>query len=188
MIEFLNSLLEGIHKEAVAAIRAVDKNHIILLGGAQWNSNFEPFADWTYDDKIMYTCHRYGGAPTPEAIQGFIDFRDKTGLPMYMGEIGHNTDEWQAQFCETMAQAGIGWTFWPYKKMNGSCMVSFREPEGWDEVRRFSEAPRGTFGEIRAADPDREKARTALAGLLELVKFPSCEPQEGYIRSIQLSH
>lgn len=186
--EQLNTMLEGLHKEAVAAIREVDRNHIILLGGAQWNGNFKPFTDWTYDDKIMYTCHRYGGEPTKEAIQAIIDFRDKTGLPMYMGEIGHNTDAWQSDFCRTMEENNIGWTFWPYKKMDGSCMVSFHAPKGWQEVRRFSEAARGTYGEIREAGLDRAVAREALAGLLEAVKFRNCRPQGSYIRSIRLDY
>ena len=186
--EALNTMLEGLHKEAVAAIREVDRNHIILLGGAQWNGNFGPFTDWTYDDKIMYTCHRYGGEPTKEAIQEIIDFRDKTGLPMYMGEIGHNTAEWQAVFCRTMEENNIGWTFWPYKKIDGSCMVSFRAPEGWQEVRHFSEAPRGTYAEIREAGMDPIVAQEALAGLVEAVKFKNCHPQGSYIRSIQLTY
>ena len=182
----LNSKLEPLHKRAVASIREVDTNHIILLGGAQWNGNFRPFSDWKYDDRIMYTCHRYGGNPTPEAIRDFIDFRDKTGLPMYMGEIGHNTDEWQSTFCTTLEENNIGWTFWPYKKMMGSCMVSFDAPEGWDKIREFSEAPRGTYGEIRHARPSQEEAREALGALLEAVKFSSCHPQTSYIESIHL--
>lgn len=185
-VEELNSLLEPLQKRAVAAIREVDPNHIILLGGAQWNSNFKSLTDWRYDGKIMYTCHRYGGEATADAIRGFIDFRDKTGLPMYMGEIGHNTDEWQAAFCRVMEENNIGWTFWPYKKINSSCMVGYVAPEGWDEVIRFSEAPRTTYSEIRAAWPELETARAALAGLLEAVRFPNCIPQEGYIRSIGL--
>lgn len=115
-MEELNSKLEPLYKRAVAAIREVDTNHIILLGGPQWNGNFKPFSDWTFDDKIMYTCHRYGGNPTPEAIREFIEFRNRTNLPMYMGEIGHNTYEWMTEFCETMLANNIGWTFWPYKK------------------------------------------------------------------------
>lgn len=93
-MEELNGKLEEVYKKGVAAIREVDKNHIILLGGAQWNGNFKPFKDTGFDDKIMYTCHRYGGEPTKAAIQEIINFRDSVNLPMYMGEIGHNTDEW----------------------------------------------------------------------------------------------
>lgn len=93
-MEELNGKLEDVYKKGVAAIREVDSNHIILLGGAQWNGNFKPFKDSKFDDKIMYTCHRYGGEPTQAAIQTIINFRDSVNLPMYMGEIGHNTDEW----------------------------------------------------------------------------------------------
>ena len=182
----LNAALEPLCKEAVAAIREVDPNHLVLLGGAQWNGNFEPFADWTFDDKIFYTCHRYGGEPTPEAIASIVAFRDRTGLPMYMGEIGHNTDEWQAAFCRTMEENNIGYTFWPYKKIDGSSFVGFRAPENWEQVVAFSEAPRGTYGEIRAARPDQATVRRALDELLENVKFANCTPQRGYIRSLGL--
>lgn len=87
----LKAKLEPLYKRAVKAIREVDNNHIVLLGGARWNSDFFMFEDWKFDDKLMYTCHRYGGDATAAAIKDYIDFRDKTGLPMYMGEIGHNT-------------------------------------------------------------------------------------------------
>ena len=98
----LNLLLEPLYKRVVKTIREVDGNHVILLGGARWNSDFFMFTDWKFDHNIMYTCHRYGGDPTAEAIKDYIDFRDKTNLPMYMGEIGHNTDEWQARFVKVM--------------------------------------------------------------------------------------
>ena len=108
----LYTLLQPLYKRAVKAIRTVDQNHVILLGGAHWNSFFFMFDDWTFDKNIMFTCHRYGGDATKEAIKDYIDFRDKTQLPMYMGEIGHNTMEWQAQFVEVMKQNNIGYTFW----------------------------------------------------------------------------
>lgn len=185
-MEELNAQLEPLHKRAVAAIREVDTNHLILLGGAQWNGNFEPFGNWTYDDKIFYTCHRYGGAPTREAIASIIAFRDKTGLPMYMGEIGHNTDEWQASFCRVMEENNIGYTFWPYKKIGNSSFVGFPAPENWDRVVAFAEAPRGSYGEIRDARPDQAVVRAALEGLIENCRFENCIPQKGYIRSLGL--
>lgn len=183
----LNAKLEPLYRRATAAIREVDRNHVILLGGAQWNSIFDMFADWTFDNNLMYTCHRYGGSATREAIQSFIDFRDKTGLPMYMGEIGHNTDEWQADFVSVMEDANIGYTFWPYKKVDGSCMNAVVRPEEWDSVIvRFAEADRSTFEDIRRARPDQEKARRLLREFVENTKFERCKPQEGYIRSMKL--
>lgn len=186
-VDELNSKLEPLHKRAVAAIREVDKNHIILLGGAQWNGNFKPFTDWKYDDKIMYTCHRYGSEPTADAIRGIIEFRDSVNLPMYMGEIGHNTNEWQESFCNVMEENDIGYTFWPYKKIESSCMMGIVAPENWDSVIVFSEAPRETYADIRKARPARDVARKAMLDFVENSKIENCVPQKEYIKSIKLN-
>ena len=187
-IEELNGKLKDLYKMGIQAIREVNQNHIILLGGAQWNGNFNPLRNVDFnDDKIMYTCHRYGGEPTPEAINDFIQFRDSVNLPMYMGEIGHNTDEWMATFCKTMEDNNIGWTFWPYKKIHNSSFVGIKEPEGWDKVKAFSEAPRGSYKEIRDARPDQEEAWKAMQAFIENSKFKNNVIQEGYITALGLN-
>lgn len=181
----LNEKLEPLYKRAVKAIREVDGNHVILLGGARWNSDFFMFKDWTFDNNIMYTCHRYGGDATAPAIKDYIDFRDKSGLPMYMGEIGHNTDQWQADFVQVMKDNNIGYTFWPYKKIDGSCMNGIVRPADWDSVIvKFSEADRTTFNDIRAARPDQEKAKQLLREFVKNSRFENCKPQDSYIKSM----
>lgn len=182
----LNSKLEPLHKRAVAAIREVDPNHIILIGAPQWNSNFEPLKDTDYDPQLMFTCHRYGGEPTPEAIRSYIEFRDKSNRPMYMGEIGHNTDQWQADFVKTMVDNNIGYTFWPYKKRDRSCMMGIGMPEEWKEVVRFSEGPHATFAEIRENMPDRDMVRKAMTEFLDSCLIENCHPQISYIASMGL--
>lgn len=183
----LNSRLEPLHKRAVAAIREVDPNHIILIGGPQWNSNFAPFTDSTYDDKLMYTCHRYGGDASAAAIGNFIAFRDSVGLPMYMGEIGHNTDEWQLAFSNAMEENNIGYTFWPYKKKDNSCMVGITMPENWDSIVGFAEATRDSYAAIREARPSQMIARKAMLDFIENSKFENCTPQKSYIESMKLT-
>lgn len=186
--EELNARLEPLYKEAVKAIRSADKNHIVLIGGSQWNGNFEPFTDWKFDDKMMYTCHRYGGDPTPEAIGSIIAFRDSTGLPMYMGEIGHNTDEWQTRFVTTLEDNNIGYTFWPYKKIDNSCMMGITRPADWDStVVAFSEGDRSSYAAIRELKPDRRAALKAMNSFIENSRFENCNPQKDYIRSIKLT-
>ncbi|MGN1246400.1 MAG: glycoside hydrolase family 5 protein [Muribaculaceae bacterium] len=183
----LNALVEPVCKRCVKAIREVDNNHIILIGGTQWNSNFTPFKDSTFDDKIMYTCHRYGGDATKEAITHFIEFRDSVDLPMYMGEIGHNTDEWQADFCRVMREVNIGYTFWPYKKVDHSCFNAITRPANWDKIVEFAEADRSTYEKIRLARPNQELARKALLDFIENSKCSQCTPQKGYIESLGLT-
>lgn len=184
----LNAALEPLYIKTVKAIREKDSNHIILLGAPQWNSNFEPFTDWTFDDNIMYTCHRYGGPATADAIRSYIDFRDKTGLPMYMGEIGHNTDEWMSDFVDVMRENNIGYTFWPYKKIEDSSMTGIATPEGWQEIVTFAEAPRGTFAEIREARSkvNLDAARKALDSYAEDARAENMLVHDNYISAIKL--
>ncbi len=182
----LNAALAGVYRMATEAIRKVDRNHIIILGGAQWNSNFQPLEDTLFDEGVMYSCHRYGGPTDADCIRGFIDFRDKTNRPMYMGEIGHNTDEWMAAFCKTMEEQNIGYTFWPYKKIANSSFVGIPAPEGWELVQKFSEAPRTTYFEIRDARPDQAEVRRLMMEFVENSRFENCDIQSSYIRAIGL--
>ncbi len=186
--DMLNSKLEPLYIETTKAIREVDPNHIILLGGPQWNSNFEPFTDWRFDDNIMYTCHRYGGGTDAKAIQSYIDFRDKTGLPMYMGELGHNTDEWLSGFATTMRNNNIGYTYWPYKKIEDSSMTGVKTPENWQLIVDFTEAPRGSYAEIREARKaiDSATAKKALYDYVENAKAENMLRHDHYIKAMLL--
>ena len=106
---------------------------------------------------------------------------------MYMGEIGHNTDEWQADFCRVMREVNIGYTFWPYKKVDNSCFNAITRPEGWDKIVEFAEADRSTYEKIRLARPNQELARKALLDFIENSKCLKCTPQKGYIESLGLT-
>ena len=134
----------------------------------------------------IVSLFRDGGEPTKAAIQEIINFRDSVNLPMYMGEIGHNTDEWQAAFCKVMEENNIGYTFWPYKKKDGSCFMGIKAPENWEQIIAFSEAPRSTYKEIRDARPDQELMKKAMIDFIENSKCENCVPQVGYIRSLGL--
>jgi aryl-phospho-beta-D-glucosidase BglC (GH1 family) len=183
--EMLNANLEPLYMKAVEAIREVDTNHIVLLGGAQWNSNFSVFTDSKFDDKIMYTCHRYWSDTLQANIQDFVDFRDSVNLPMYMGETGENTDEWIAAWTRLMIKNNIGYHYWPYKKMGSPrCMVTISTPENWQLIVDFTQSSRGNFSEIREARPDQEAAKKAMLAFLENCKFSNCSKNEGYIRAM----
>lgn len=181
----LNPLLEPVYKKAVAAIREVDPNHIVFLGGAQWNSNFTVFTDSKFDNKMMYTCHRYWCDTLQANIQDFVDFRDSVNLPMFMGETGENSDQWISAWTKLMEHNNIGWTYWPYKKMNRtSCMRTIPAPENWDKVVEFVEGTRLDFGEIRATRPSQETVKNAMLGLIENLKLSNTKISEGYIQAM----
>lgn len=184
----LNGKLMDVYKQCISAIREVDPNHIILIGAPQWNSNFSPVNpdDFNDDPQVMYTCHRYGGPATAEAIGNYIEFRNRSNRPMYMGEIGHNTDQWQADFVAVMKDNNIGYTFWPYKKCYDSCMNGFGLPESWKTIVSYAEGPHETYSEIREAKVNHQIAQEALTQLLDSIKFENCHPNLSYINSLGL--
>jgi endoglucanase len=184
----LNPYLEPVYKKITAAVRTVDKNHIVILGGAQWDSNFKAFGA-PFDSKAIYTFHKYWTDPTKQVIQDYIDFRDKYNVPIYCGETGENKDEWVAAFKNVLEQNDIGWHFWPYKKMdNASGFVTFDIPAGYDKIIEYTEKPRASFEEIRKAAlvVDREQIKKALYDFINNSRFENCRSNKGYITALGL--
>ena len=183
--EKLNAALEPLYKRAVSAIREVDKNHIVLLGGAQWNGNFRVFHDSKFDDKMMYTCHRYWCDTLQTNIQDFVQFRDSVNLPIYMGETGENTDQWIGAWTRLMERNNIGWTYWPFKKMESPRgVMRIIQPENWNKIIEFTESPRNGFNEIRKARPDQELVKKAMLQLIENCKYSNCKVNDSYVKAM----
>jgi endoglucanase len=182
---YFNPKLEPLYKRITAAIRTVDKNHLIFLGGAQWDSNFGAFGK-PFDDKLVYTFHKYWTEPTKEVIQSFIDFSNKYNVPIYCGETGENTNEWITQFRQMLDSNNIGWHFWPYKKMdNERCMATFDKPAGYDSIIAFADTSYQTFEEVRKARPtDIETVKKSLQQFLINCRFENCKPNEGYLKAL----
>lgn len=181
----LNPFLEPVYKEITKAIREVDKNHILILGGAQWDSNFQPFGA-PFDSKLVYTFHKYWTSPTKEVIQDYIDFRDKYNVPIYCGETGENDDAWVEAFRKTLEENNIGWHYWPYKKMdNTKGIVTFAVPQYYDSVMVYANTPKKNFGDVRSQRPkDTQMLQKALDGFLENCRFKNCTANKGYIRAL----
>lgn len=181
-LKHLNARLEPLYKRIAAAIREVDTRHILILGGAQWDSNFDVFGP-PFDPQSVYTFHKYWTAPTRDVIQTYLDFRDRYNVPVWLGESGENKDDWIASFRAVLEENGIGWAFWTYKKMDAtSSVVTFPKPAYWDEVTAYAKSP-GSVGDNEkriALRPSLEHSRAALADLLQKIKLESCRPNPGF--------
>lgn len=181
--------LEPLYKRITGAIREVDQNHIIFIGGAVWETDFSVFTQ-PFDDQLVYTFHKYWMPPEQEQIQEYIDFRKKHNVPILMGESGENTDEWVRNFRETLDENEIHWTFWPYKKMNNTRgPINFDQPEGWNLFVEYAESDRTSFGKIRALKDslngiDPETITAVLNQFVENSKFENCFPNKGYIDAL----
>lgn len=183
----LNPLLEPLYKKITSAIRTVDQNHLIFLGGAQWDGNFSVFGP-PFDPKLVYTFHTYWTDVKQEVIQKYIDFSNKYNVPVYIGETGENNDEWIKNFRQLLEKNNIGWHYWPYKKMDAkSSIVQFKQPADYALLISFTQKPRTTFKEIRAAAPtNRQQIKQVLDELLINCRFENCTPNKGYVEGLGL--
>jgi len=182
-----NPLLEPLYKEIVKAVREVDQNHLVFLGGAQWDSNFKIFGA-PFDQKSVYTFHKYWTATTQDVIQQYIDFRDKYQVPIYAGETGENDDTWIMNFRKLLEQNNIGWHFWPYKKMNNQRgIITFDTPAGYAQIIQFADTTKKNFEDIRNTRPKNiDQVRKALDGFLNNCLFKNCTANSGYITALGL--
>jgi endoglucanase len=182
----LNPKLEPLYRRIVAAIRQADRNHIIFLGGARWNTNFTVFGA-PFDKKLAYTFHKYWMDVNQSAVQEYVDFRDKHNVPVWMGESGENTDEWISSFRMLLERNNIGWCFWPYKKLDAtSSVASINRPADWDAIIAFADHPRTTYEDVRKNRPPIRKSRKALRDYLQAIKFANCRINEGYLKALAL--
>ena len=183
-----NSQLEPLYKRITAGIRTVDQNHVVILGGAQWDSNFEVFGR-PFDTNLVYTFHKYWTAPTEAVIQPYLDFRDRYKVPIWLGEFGENKEAWIRDFVKVVEKNGVGWAFWPYKKMDSdSSFVSCSKPPYWDEIVAFGKIPDNTGGTEKrvAVRPSLEHSRAALSGLLDRIELRACAINSGELDALGL--
>jgi endoglucanase len=185
-LERFNASLEPLYKRIAGAIRQVDTHHILILGGAQWDNNFDVFGA-PFDKNTIYTFHRYHAPAEQATVQRYVDFRDKYQVPVWIGESGENSDDWIAKFVGVLEKNDIGWAFWPYKKMQATTsVVSFAAPEGWQKIIEFSKLPRATSEEAPRLKvrPEQGVIDRALAGVLANIPFSECTENKGYIRAL----
>ena len=131
------------HDRLVAAVRAIDPDHIVFVDGNTYSTDFSMFSE-PYENTI-FACHDYAragmafGGPYPGETQGvwvdrdaleetFLErtrFQRETGTPIWVGEFGPvytgdpERDEMRyrilADQLDIYDEHGAGWSIWTYK-------------------------------------------------------------------------
>jgi endoglucanase len=183
----LTPLLEPLYKRVSEAVRKEDSHHILILGGAQWDNNFDVFGP-PFDPNIIYEWHRYKVVtPDQTVVQRYVDFRQKYHVPIWLGESGENTDDWIAAFRTTLEKNDIGWAFWPYKKMGATSTVeTITPPEGWSSIVEYTKLPDGAglTKDRLLQRPEQALIDQAFAGLLRNIQLSHCTTNLGYVRAL----
>jgi hypothetical protein len=179
-VSYLNPQLEPLYRDIIAAIRGVDPNHVVLLAGAQWGTNFGVF-DRPFDSNAVYTYHKFWVNPTRDGIQEYLNFSNRWKVPVLIGETGEFNDSWNEKFRQLHERFGVGWIFWPYKNLDSDLsVVSIEKPSGWDLIADVGSSDKAVL-------PSREQAQAILANYLEAAKFKNVRINSAYINSLGLA-
>ena len=178
-VAYLNPRLEPLYRDIVADIRSVDRNHAVLLGGAQWNTNFAVF-DEPFDGNAIYTYHKFWVNPSRDGLQEYLNFSNRWHVPILIGETGEFNNGWNDKFRRLNESFGFGWIFWPYKNLDSDlAVVTIQRPAGWDLIADAGSTNSGTL-------PPRPQAQAVLDAYLEAAKFKNVRVNDAYINSLGL--
>ncbi|MBC8061589.1 MAG: cellulase family glycosylhydrolase [Clostridiaceae bacterium] len=163
--DYLLPKLVQFYEEATAAIRVIDKKHMLSIEGHHWATDISLFHK-SYDDNMVIHFHRYGCIPSIEAYQGFLEVSKRLNAPLWLGETAENVSEWYTAMYPLSVSLGIGYNLWPWKKMNNTnSPCSIKKPGEWDKIIEY------THG---GPHPGYKVAQGILDQYLENIKFNNC--------------
>ncbi|MDR3023174.1 cellulase family glycosylhydrolase [Chryseobacterium sp.] len=115
--EMSNAPLWKLQKDITAAIREVDKKHIIFIEGNGWGNNYNGLpAIW--DNNMAFSFHKYWNYNDDQTLKFALDLREKHNMPIWLGETGENSNVWFTELIQLLDQHNIGYAFWPMKKID----------------------------------------------------------------------
>ena len=159
--------LEPLYKRITAAIREIDKRHMITLEGADWANEWSVFST-PFDNNVFYQFHYYCWDRSTKLndISRFLDHRKRLNAPVWVGETGEKDNAIYWGTTQYFEANNIGWSFWPWKKMETTnTPYSIKAPQGWDAIRTYTQG---------GAKPSAEAARKAFDQLTENIKIENC--------------
>ena len=113
------------YKDLTAAVREIDPRHMIIIEGNCWGNNYKGMpADLSAigDGNMALSFHKYWNTNDEASIAPYLKLRADTGLPLWLGESGENSNAWFRDAIALAEKHEIGWAFWPLKK------IGFNQP------------------------------------------------------------
>jgi endoglucanase len=170
-----NESVMPLYEEIVKAIREEDTNHIIILEGVHWATDWSIFTK-KIDDNLMLQFHKYWNNPDTESIMDYLKKREELNVPIFMGEGGENNVSWYTGAFRLFEDHNISWNFWTWKKMsttNSPCSINM--PRNWQLLVSYLEG---------GAKPSSEAAEEILWEYLNNISFENCKYYKEVVNSI----
>ncbi|HNW52677.1 MAG TPA: cellulase family glycosylhydrolase, partial [Bacteroidales bacterium] len=111
-----NAPLRQMYIDLTNAIRQVDTKHMLIIEGNCWGNNYNGiFPLW--DNNMALSFHKYWSNNDQGSISGIVGLRNTYNVPIWLGESGENSNGWFTDAIQLVENNGIGWAWWPLKKI-----------------------------------------------------------------------
>lgn len=166
--------LISIYQRIIAAIRQIDSNHLLMLEGGKFATDFSMF-DRPLDDNQAYSFHMYTwfGDNRQESLAGYVSFARRQNAPLWNGEFGENTYQMIGSTVDMFEQHPEirGWAFWTWKKAGGLTypgLVTINLSPNWklviDWLARF----------VNIRQPAKATIQQGMSEFTESIELPNC--------------
>lgn len=164
--ENTNAPLRQLYINITNAIREVDNNHIIFIEGNCWGNNHNGLTP-PWDDKLVYSFHKYWSTNDTGSIQWMINLRNTHNVPIWCGESGENSNHWYTDAIRLFEANDIGWAWWTWKKFGSfSGIASVQPPDGYQVLK--------DYWQNGGNQPSAAYATSVLMELAERLKLQHC--------------
>jgi endoglucanase len=124
-----------------AAIRAVDRNHILSIQGDWWGSDFGPLNE-KWDEHLVFQMHHYPAQDVkephdthPGGLGDRLRKARQVGVPLWLGEFGENTPDVLRDIADWAQRNGVGYAPWSFKRIDTDrALWSIRKTPGYQAV------------------------------------------------------
>lgn len=165
--ETKNAPLKKLLQDVTSAIREVDSKHMVIIEGNCWGNNYAgilPLWDKPEANKnLVLSFHKYWNNNTAADISGHLALREKYNMPIWLGESGENSNLWFTDAIALVESQGIGWAWWPLKKLGFNNPLEVKPNADYLDVVAYLNG--------KGEKPTATVAKKALLQLAEDIRF-----------------
>ncbi|RYZ23132.1 MAG: glycosyl hydrolase family 5 [Chitinophagaceae bacterium] len=154
----LNVPMRVLYERITAAIRSVDRDHLLIIEGNCWGNNYRNVLP-PWDKNMALSFHRYWNENSEASLGSILALRRQYRMPVWMGESGENSNAWFRDAVRLLEGQDIGWAWWPLKKMGMNNPLEIPANANYTRLQAYWK------GTAPKPHPD-----SAFAGLMQLAR------------------
>lgn len=167
-----NKAVWALQQRITKAIRDVDPKHIVIIEGNCWGNNYKGLPP-AWDANMVLSFHKYWNRNDAASIAEIKALRTRTNRPIWLGESGENSNGWYQGAIALVEGAGIGWNFWPLKKIGFNQPLEITPGDSWMKIVQWMTA--------KGSKPAADEAFAAMMQLAENTRFDNNIPKPDVI-------